>query len=244
MCGWVGRRREHGEHLAFIDLRDHTGIVQCVVDGAADLRSEFVVRITGTVRARPEGTTNDALATGAVEVGDCTVEILSRRRAAAVPDRRARPTASTRWSGSATATSTCAASGCSATSASEPTVNSAIRGRHGAPGLRRGRDADAHAVDAGGRPRVPRAVPPGAGQLLRAARSRRSCSSSCSWSAAPTATTRSPAACATRTCAPTGSTSSCSSTSRPASSRRTRCSPFVVRGGARRRRGGARRAAR
>ena len=35
LCGWVGRRREHGEHLAFIDLRDHTGVVQCVVDGAA-----------------------------------------------------------------------------------------------------------------------------------------------------------------------------------------------------------------
>jgi aspartyl-tRNA synthetase len=77
VCGWVGRRREHGEHLAFIDLRDHTGVVQCVVDGAADLRSEFVVRITGTVRARPEGTANDALATGAVEVGECTVETLS-----------------------------------------------------------------------------------------------------------------------------------------------------------------------
>ena len=35
LCGWVARRREHGEHLAFVDLRDHTGIVQCVVDGAA-----------------------------------------------------------------------------------------------------------------------------------------------------------------------------------------------------------------
>jgi aspartyl-tRNA synthetase len=77
VCGWVGRRREHGEHLAFIDLRDHSGIVQCVVDGAADLRSEYVVRITGTVRHRPEGTINDALATGMVEVGDCAVEILS-----------------------------------------------------------------------------------------------------------------------------------------------------------------------
>jgi aspartyl-tRNA synthetase len=77
LCGWVGRRREHGEHLAFIDLRDHTGVVQCVVDGAHDLRSEFVLRITGTVRARPEGTTNDALATGGVEVGDCAVEVLS-----------------------------------------------------------------------------------------------------------------------------------------------------------------------
>jgi aspartyl-tRNA synthetase len=77
LCGWVGRRREHGEHLAFIDLRDRTGIVQCVVDHAHDLRSEFVVRITGTVRARPEGTVNDSLPTGEVEVGDCTVEILS-----------------------------------------------------------------------------------------------------------------------------------------------------------------------
>ncbi|MGQ0431428.1 MAG: OB-fold nucleic acid binding domain-containing protein, partial [Microthrixaceae bacterium] len=77
LCGWVGRRREHGEHLAFIDLRDHTGVVQCVVDGAADLRSEYVVRITGTVRPRPEGTMNEGLATGEVEVGDCTVEILS-----------------------------------------------------------------------------------------------------------------------------------------------------------------------
>jgi aspartyl-tRNA synthetase len=77
VCGWVGRRREHGEHLAFIDLRDHTGVIQCVVDGAADLRGEYVVRITGTVRVRPEGTRNEGLATGDVEVGDCTVEILS-----------------------------------------------------------------------------------------------------------------------------------------------------------------------
>jgi aspartyl-tRNA synthetase len=77
LCGWVSRRREHGEHLAFVDLRDRTGLVQCVVDHAHDLRSEFVVRITGTVRARPEGTVNESLATGDIEVGDCTVEILS-----------------------------------------------------------------------------------------------------------------------------------------------------------------------
>ncbi len=77
VCGWVARRREHGEHLAFIDLRDHTGLVQCVVDGAADLRSEYVVRITGTVRQRPDGTTNDNMPTGEIEVGDCTVEILN-----------------------------------------------------------------------------------------------------------------------------------------------------------------------
>ena len=77
LCGWVARRREHGEHLAFIDLRDYSGIVQCVVDGAADLRSEYVVRISGTVRPRPEGTVNEQLATGRIEVGECSVEILS-----------------------------------------------------------------------------------------------------------------------------------------------------------------------
>jgi aspartyl-tRNA synthetase len=77
VCGWVARRREHGEHLAFIDLRDHTGLVQCVVDGAADLRSEYVVRITGTVRQRPDGTSNENMPTGEIEVGDCTVEILN-----------------------------------------------------------------------------------------------------------------------------------------------------------------------
>ncbi|HMC70517.1 MAG TPA: aspartate--tRNA ligase, partial [Mycobacteriales bacterium] len=77
VCGWVARRREHGEHLAFIDVRDRSGVLQCVVDGSVDVRSEYVVRVTGTVRNRPEGTSNADLATGDVEVGDCTVEILN-----------------------------------------------------------------------------------------------------------------------------------------------------------------------
>ena len=77
VCGWVATRREHGEHLAFVDLRDRSGVVQCVVDGAHDLRSEYVVRVRGTVRIRPEGTTNPALPTGDVEIGDATVEVLS-----------------------------------------------------------------------------------------------------------------------------------------------------------------------
>ena len=77
LCGWVASRREHSEHLAFIDLRDHTGIVQCVVDHAHDLRSEYVLRVTGAVRLRPEGTANPGLATGEVELGDCEVEVLS-----------------------------------------------------------------------------------------------------------------------------------------------------------------------
>jgi aspartyl-tRNA synthetase len=76
VCGWVARRREHGEHLAFVDVRDHTGVVQCVVDGHVDARSEYVVRITGTVRLRPEGTVNPQLATGEIELGDCEIEIL------------------------------------------------------------------------------------------------------------------------------------------------------------------------
>lgn len=78
LCGWVARRREHGEKLAFVDLRDHTGITQCVVDNDVDVRSEFVVRITGVVRARPEGTVNTALATGDIELGECQVEVLRR----------------------------------------------------------------------------------------------------------------------------------------------------------------------
>ena len=77
VCGWVAKRREHGEHLAFLDLRDRSGIVQAVVDGTVDVRSEYVVRITGTVSLRPEGTVNDRLSTGEVELTDCVVEILS-----------------------------------------------------------------------------------------------------------------------------------------------------------------------
>ena len=82
LCGWVARRREHGEHLAFVDLRDYSGLVQCVVDNTIDVRSEYVVRITGVVRDRPAGTVNPNLPTGEVEVGDCTVEVL---RAATPP---------------------------------------------------------------------------------------------------------------------------------------------------------------
>ena len=85
LCGWVASRREHGEHLAFVDVRDHTGSVQCVVDGAHDLRSEYVVRVSGTLRARPEGTVNPELLTGEVEVGDCMVEVLARAEAPPFP---------------------------------------------------------------------------------------------------------------------------------------------------------------
>ena len=90
VCGWVGKRREHGEHLAFVDLRDHTGVLQCVVDNAVDVRSEYVVRITGIVRARPEGTINETLSTGQVELGECQVEVLNSAEPPPFPiDQRA-----------------------------------------------------------------------------------------------------------------------------------------------------------
>lgn len=77
VCGWVAKRREHGEHLAFVDLRDRSGIIQAVVEGSLDVRSEYVVRITGTVAYRPEGTVNEKLATGEIELTECEVEVLS-----------------------------------------------------------------------------------------------------------------------------------------------------------------------
>ena len=77
LCGWVDRRREHGERLAFVDLRDRSGVVQLVIDGAHDLRSEFVLQVTGTVRRRPADTANDSLPTGAVEIDVSGVTVLS-----------------------------------------------------------------------------------------------------------------------------------------------------------------------
>ena len=75
LCGWVNRRRDHGG-VIFVDLRDREGFVQVVCDPdrpemfklAEDLRNEFCIQIEGLVRARPEGTTNDAIATGKIEV--------------------------------------------------------------------------------------------------------------------------------------------------------------------------------
>jgi aspartyl-tRNA synthetase len=77
LCGWVATRREHGEHLAFVDLRDYTGVTQCVVDNQVDVRPEYVVRITGKVAPRPAENVNDRLATGGIEIQDCSVEILN-----------------------------------------------------------------------------------------------------------------------------------------------------------------------
>lgn len=77
VCGWVAKRREHGEHLAFVDIRDKSGIIQAVISGSVDIRNEYVVKVTGTVSARPAGTVNAKLPTGKVELTDCNVEVLS-----------------------------------------------------------------------------------------------------------------------------------------------------------------------
>src|SRR5271165_535605 len=82
LSGWCHRIRDHGGVL-FIDLRDHYGITQCVVDPdspafqrAEKLRSEYVVRIDGNVRKRPEGTENSEMPTGMVEVYVRDIEVL------------------------------------------------------------------------------------------------------------------------------------------------------------------------
>jgi len=77
LAGWVDTVRRHGEHLVFVDLRDRSGLVQCVLDVGTELRSEYVVAVAGTVRRRPPGTENVRLATGAVEVAVDSVDVLS-----------------------------------------------------------------------------------------------------------------------------------------------------------------------
>ena len=82
LSGWCHRIRDHGGVL-FIDLRDHYGLTQVVVDpdspafkGAEKARSEWVIRIDGKVRPRPEGTENPDLTTGAIEVYALELEVL------------------------------------------------------------------------------------------------------------------------------------------------------------------------
>src|SRR5512136_2743372 len=90
LAGWVHRRRDHGG-LVFIDLRDRWGLTQVVFNPAASpeahaiantVRGEFVMRIEGTVEARPAGQENPDLATGEIEVLATRAEILN---AAKVP---------------------------------------------------------------------------------------------------------------------------------------------------------------
>jgi len=84
LCGWVDRRRDHGG-VIFVDLRDREGIVQVVFDPDAGeffaqadrVRSEYVLKVTGKVRARSEATVNSNMATGEIEVYGTALEILN-----------------------------------------------------------------------------------------------------------------------------------------------------------------------
>ncbi|QPZ38818.1 aspartate--tRNA ligase [Paramicrobacterium chengjingii] len=83
LAGWVDRRRDHGG-VAFIDLRDASGIAQVVIrdeEVAHPLRSEFVLQVTGIVQKRPEGNANDNLSTGQIEVIAETVTVLGESAA-------------------------------------------------------------------------------------------------------------------------------------------------------------------
>jgi aspartyl-tRNA synthetase len=91
LSGWVHRVRDHGG-LLFIDLRDHYGLTQVVADpdspafkAAETVRSEWVIRVDGRVRARPEGTVNSELPTGEVEVFANEIEVLSAAKELPVP---------------------------------------------------------------------------------------------------------------------------------------------------------------
>ena len=88
LTGWVGRRRDHGG-VIFVDLRDRSGVAQVVfresevAERAHNLRSEFCIKVTGVIEARPEGSANPNLASGGVEVNVTALEVLSE--AAALP---------------------------------------------------------------------------------------------------------------------------------------------------------------
>ncbi len=87
LAGWIARRRDHGG-IAFLDLRDASGVVQVVVhdpEVAHPLRNEFCIRVIGTVHRRPEGNENPELATGAVEVFADAVGVLSEAEALPFP---------------------------------------------------------------------------------------------------------------------------------------------------------------
>lgn len=89
LCGWVDARRDHGG-IVFVDLRDVQGLAQVVLDperlpSAHGVRSEWVLRVEGEVRARPEGTVNPDLDTGEIEVVGDLVEVLSEAEPLPIP---------------------------------------------------------------------------------------------------------------------------------------------------------------
>ena len=220
LAGWVHRRRDHGG-LIFIDLRDRTGLVQVVFNPkeagdahavAEDFRGEYVVRVTGDVTHRRQGTENADLPTGEIEVHATAAEVLNPAKTPPfyiTEDTEVEELLRLKYR----------------------YLDLRRRGMHAnitmraphepahprlpdRPRLHRDRDAHPHRADARGRARLPRPEPRQPRPLLRPPAVARSSSSSSSWSPASSATSRSPAASATKTSAPTASPSSPSSTSR------------------------------
>ena len=228
LAGWVDRRRDHGG-VAFIDLRDNTGLVQVVIydeDMARPLRSEFVIQVVGEVRLRPDGNENDHLATGKIEVVAESIEVLAKSDALPFQVSTALENESEN---------------------KLPGEDVRLKYRYldlRRPSMQRNlklraqmSKAARHALEEMGfeeieTPTMIKSTPEAPvtsscrpvwcrvpGTLCR---SPRSCSSSCSWSPASSVTTSWPAAIVTRTSAPTASRNSPSSTWRwPSWTRRT-----------------------
>ncbi len=220
LSGWVARRRDHGG-VAFLDLRDASGVAQVVVRDEEDfdpLRNEWVLKITGAVAKRPEGNENPSIASGEVEILVSELEVLNKAQALPFQvDEHVEVGEEARLKHRYLDLRLAGA---------RPRAAAALRGEPG--GLRVPARAELHRSRD---PTLTRSTPEGARDFLVPARlapdpgtpcpSRRSCSSSSSRSAVSRSTTRSPAATGTRTSEPIGSRSSPSWTSRPALSSRT-----------------------
>jgi aspartyl-tRNA synthetase len=208
LCGWVHARRDHGG-VSFIDLRDRSGIVQLVFDPsdhpqahqrAGEVRLEFVVAVSGIVRARPSDTVNPELPTGGIEVAVAELRLLNTSRPTPYPiDDAADVTEQNRLR-------------FRYLDLRRPRVQSNFVLRH------RVAQAVRQHLNAAGfleveTPVLTRSTPEGARDYLVPSRVQRggnrpSSSSSSSWCPASIATTRSSSASVTRTCARTGSPSS------------------------------------
>ena len=228
LAGWAARRRDHGG-LVFVDLRDHTGVTQLVINPersasaaelAKEIRNEFVLRARGEVVARSPETVNAAMPTGEVELQVDELEIVSRStplpfqldeegvdetlrlRYRWLDLRRDRMQRSMRMR----------------------TPSSRRFDRDGRPRLHRRLDAEHDARDSGGRSGLHRARAASARPVLRARAVAADLQAALHDRRASIATTRSRPAGETRICARTGSSSSGSSTSRWRSSSARTCS--------------------
>ena len=217
--GWVHRRRDHGG-LIFLDMRDRWGMTQVVCNPAdapeaaavaETVRSEYVVQAAGRCALRPEGMRNPKLPTGEIEVAAQRLTDPQRGQAAAVRHRGRRPSP-TRCCASNTATSTCAAASMQRNLILRHRMIKFIRDYLDARGfIEIETPILVKSTPEGARDYlVPSRVHPGA--VLRPAAVAAAVQAVADGRRASTATSRSRAASATRTCAPTASRSSRSST--------------------------------